>query len=588
MDRPGQRMTGPIRWFLPVGQAFPPDEACQAGKPGRQRLPIVNPIRDDAMPLGKPRLFWRLLAGSLILFATAWHVAYLAFDCPLDLAPDEAHYWDWSRHLDWSYYSKGPLVAYLIRAGTALTGSWSRQLTGTDMLAVRLPAVLCGGLLLVSLYCLTMQIYHREDLATAVVALALTLPVVTAGSTLMTIDAPFTCCWGWALVVGYQALGRGSAWAWPATGLLIGLGILAKYTMALWIPSAGLFLLTTPERRRLLLQPGFWVMAGIAAAGCLPIGWWNAQHDWVTLRHVSGQTGIQSQTTGIHWLGPVAYLGGQALLLVGFWLVAWLLAIIAHRPGKETTVGVRYLWWMSAPLFAVVLLVSLKSPVQPNWPVTAYLSGLVLTVGWLAAQLQPAPAGCRRWTAIGMSAGCCLGVLVTGFMHHSEWVHPLLLRLAGPPSADHPFPLRRLDPTCRLRGWRTLAAEVDRLRDRLRDEGVEPELAGSDWTLPGELAFYCQGHPTVYSFGVAMGDRHSQYDWWRPNPLADGDHFQGRTFIVVGEFNPILGEMFERVEPSSKVTHYRSGEPLGRWTVTVCRGFRGWPRYQQPEGADRF
>src|SRR5213082_3473029 len=108
---------------------------------------------------------WRLLAGLLILGSAGLRLAYLASNCPLDLAPDEAHYWDWSRHLDWSYYSKGPLVAYLIRAGCELAGPWSRQVTGTDMLAVRLPAILCGSLLLVSVYVLTVQVFGRPGLA---------------------------------------------------------------------------------------------------------------------------------------------------------------------------------------------------------------------------------------------------------------------------------------------------------------------------------------------------------------------------------------------------------------------------------------
>src|SRR3989442_7956392 len=102
---------------------------------------------------------YRLTAALLIVAAAVLRLLYLAHDCPLDLAPDEAHYWDWSRHLDWSYYSKGPLVAYLIRAGTALATTVSRQLTGSDMLAVRLPAVVCGTLLLVSLYVLTVQVF---------------------------------------------------------------------------------------------------------------------------------------------------------------------------------------------------------------------------------------------------------------------------------------------------------------------------------------------------------------------------------------------------------------------------------------------
>ena len=163
----------------------------------------------------------RLLALCLICGAGAAHLAYLAHDCPLDLAPDEAHYWDWSRHLDWSYYSKGPLIAYLIRGGCELAGPWAVAHTGNLALAVRLPAVLCGSLLLLSLYVLTLQVYRREALALAVVGMALTLPVISVGSSLMTIDAPYTCCWGWALVLGHRAIfrgstgpGRSSAWCW--------------------------------------------------------------------------------------------------------------------------------------------------------------------------------------------------------------------------------------------------------------------------------------------------------------------------------------------------------------------------------------
>src|SRR5262249_57070866 len=51
----------------------------------------------------------------------------------LDLSPDEAHYWEWSRRLDLSYYSKGPLIAYLI-AGLTLV-------FGTSAFAIRLGAV---------------------------------------------------------------------------------------------------------------------------------------------------------------------------------------------------------------------------------------------------------------------------------------------------------------------------------------------------------------------------------------------------------------------------------------------------------------
>src|SRR5262245_2205695 len=341
-----------------------------------------------------PRWRWRALACLLILGSAGLRLAYLAAACPLDLAPDEAHYWDWSRHPDWSYYSKGPLVAYLIRAGCALAGPLSRELTGTEALAVRLPAVLCGALLLAALYALTAQVSGREGPACAAVALALTLPVIAAGSTLMTIDAPYACCWGWALVLGPRAVFRGSGWAWPAAGLAVGLGVLAKYTMALWVPSLGLFLLTSAPHRRLLLRPGPWVLGAVAAACCLPILLWNAGHDWVSFRHITGLAGLGERGAGVRWLGPPTFVAVQFLLLLGVWFIVWARAMAAHRPWAEPRADLRYLWWMSAPMFAVFLLFGLKTGGgEPNWPVTAYVSGLVLSVVWLGRELRAA----RGW-----------------------------------------------------------------------------------------------------------------------------------------------------------------------------------------------
>src|SRR3954452_24807289 len=115
------------------------------------------PLRRSALATYLPAWLCPILAALLILTAALGHVFYLVNNPPLDLAPDEAHYWDWSRHLDWSYYSKGPLVAYLIAGSCRLFGAWSEAHTGDLMFAIRLPAVICGSGLLISLYLLTMQ-----------------------------------------------------------------------------------------------------------------------------------------------------------------------------------------------------------------------------------------------------------------------------------------------------------------------------------------------------------------------------------------------------------------------------------------------
>jgi hypothetical protein len=113
-------------------------------------------------------------------------------------------------------------------------------------------------------------------------------------------------------------------------------------------------------------------------------------------------------------------------------------------------------------------------------------------------------------------------------------------------------------------------------------------LATANWTLPGELAFYCEGQPTVYSLGLALGDRHSQYDLWRPNPVYDSEPFAGRTFVFVGEVTPDLREAFDWVETPGIVTYVECGQPIARWTVTVCRRFRGFPPQTDAQGKERF
>jgi hypothetical protein len=99
-------------------------------------------------------------------------------------------------------------------------------------------------------------------------------------------------------------------------------------------------------------------------------------------------------------------------------------------------------------------------------------------------------------------------------------------------------------------------------------------LAGANWTLPGELGVYCKGNPQAYSLGPVAGDRHSQYDFW-PNPFRDRRRFRGRTFVVVGDLTPELKEEFEFVWPTRYVSHYKRGQQVAVWPITVCTGFRG-------------
>jgi 4-amino-4-deoxy-L-arabinose transferase-like glycosyltransferase len=518
------------------------------------------------------------IAAALILLAAGLRVAFL-LNGPLDLAADEAHYWDWSRHPDWSYYSKGPLIAWVIGAAHALLGPLSEALTGNIAFAVRSPAVLFGSLLLVAMYTLAVQVARDHRLALALLAVLLTQPAISAGSTLMTIDSPYTCAWAWALVLTLHALRTDAGWAWVSAGAVVCLGVLAKYTMALFIPSLALYLLASRERRSLFLRPGPWLLVGVACLSAVPILVWNASHGWVTFQHLAtlGGFGAPTQVSdgGLKWLGPIQYLGGQAALMLGVWLVFWLCAVWTYRPGKDGDGGRQFLWWLSVPMFVFFLGFSLKKGGgEINWPVTTYLSGAVLSAIWLAEVVERGVAWQRKLATAGAVAGVAVGGLGVVLMHFSGYLYPVLGPFAGEPGPKEPFPMRRIDPTCRLRGWRELAAEVDRVMDELGDDVV---LAGSGWTMPGMLGVYCHKHPHVYCLGSAQGERLSQYDLW-PNPIDQREGFLGKTFVVVGSPDPVLRAAFDSVEERPPVRILVSGRPVASHGVWVCRGFRGIDR----------
>jgi len=514
-------------------------------------VPALQAERVCAAPSAFPR--WPM--PVLLVAVLFGNIAYIRWACPFDLAPDEAHYWDWSRNLDWCYYSKGPLVALLIRASCSLLGE--------SAFAVRLPAVLCGVALLAGMGRLAFQFGGSRRFAFLVVAAALTLPGISAASVLMTIDAPFLACWGWAAVCVRAALTRPqvSAPLWCAAGALVAAGLLAKLTMLFFPLGIAMLMLQQKQLRTRNVIP----FAPIAALGLLPTLIWNIRSDGVGLLHTLGHTGHQDEWPGL--LGPIAFLGGQFGLLLGVWFIAWLRAICTMRPTSHPEISL--LWWLSVPLFAVCTLASFGTVGQPNWPAAAHITGFVVAMIWIREHWES--RGIRRAIFVAVAVGIAGTVVV-------RWpgsVRPALADLAGKPTPERPAPVRQLDPTARLLGWSELAAEVDLVRKRVSDEtDEEPFVAGMTWTIPGELGFYCEGHPRVYTFGLGLADRFSQYDLWRPNPILDAQAYRGRTFVYVGEALP--AGSFDRMERVKRVTPTAGGVPVASWDIWICRGFRGF------------
>lgn len=497
-----------------------------------------------------------ILVLLILAAVAALRIWFLCSTTEFSLASDEAHYWDWSRHLDWCYYSKGPLVAWLIRASC---WAW-----GADVMpAVRLPAVICNFLTVFGIYLLVYRIFRSAMLGLVAVLAAHTLPFLHVGGLLMTIDAPYTCAWTWAVLVAHVILfsdaPRNMVW-WYLLGLIVAVGVLAKHNMALFVPSLGLFLLLSHEYRKELLRPGFWVMAfigGILGGG--PILWWNAQHHWVTFLHVGTQAAGQNELA-LRWIGPLEFVGTQAGIMMGFWFVLMLIGfaqVLRAYWSHSVQPQQMLLVCLALPMLLICLVFSFKVRIEPNWPVTAYITGLILA-GWMLWNRWHMKAW--RRVAVGFAI---IGLLLSILIHGADVLYPV---------HSYFFPdvsPRKWDATCRLKGWSTLAARVEEIR-KLQPNNSKIMLMGSNWSYTGALAFHLPDQPNVYCLGPVTGSRQSQYDFWRPNPLYDSD-FVGRDAIIVGDITPQVKEAFESLEPKQLVQARQHGLVVAEWYVTVAR-----------------
>ena len=140
-----------------------------------------------------------------------------------DLQFDEAHYWMWSQRLAPAYFSKGPGVAFAIRASTMIFGS--------NEFSVRFFSPLLGAGTSLLLFYLGRRMFNASAALGAVIGLNAT-PIFNLGAFLMTIDPLSLFFWVAAMFSFWCVVEKSPkfSWHWPLTGVLIGLGFLCKYT----------------------------------------------------------------------------------------------------------------------------------------------------------------------------------------------------------------------------------------------------------------------------------------------------------------------------------------------------------------------
>lgn len=153
----------------------------------------------------------------------------------LELIPDEAYYWEWGRHLSWSYYDHPPMTAWLI-SGATFFGK-------TAEVWVRLPAILLGLGLSGLSWLLGKKLFpESKDCSRYSVILVNLVLIFALGCIIITPDTPLVFFCTLTLYLIYEATFNGKTLYWYLSGLTLGLALLSKYTAVLLVPCFGIFL----------------------------------------------------------------------------------------------------------------------------------------------------------------------------------------------------------------------------------------------------------------------------------------------------------------------------------------------------------
>jgi lipid A galacturonosyltransferase RgtD len=319
-----------------------------------------------------------------IVLVTAWRVALLPFDSA-DLFVDDAQYWFWGQELAWGYYSKPPLIGWILRFSTSI---------GSDApFWIRLPLPLIHAGTAVVVAFLARALWGDRAGGVAGFAFA-TLPAVALASLVASTDTPMLFCFAVGLLAWrHLAVRRSAGWA-VVLGLAVGTGLLAKYAMV-YFPLCAVVAAALVPGARIAWRDAL-VATAVAAALIAPNLVWNATNQFATLHHTADNADWEGFSLDV--AGLLEFVAGQFAVSGPVIFAAYLAGLAALRDPAR-----RWLAAFSVPTLVVVSFQALMSGANANWAASAHLAGLVLAVAVLLPRPRLLAAGLAIHVAVTLA-----------------------------------------------------------------------------------------------------------------------------------------------------------------------------------------
>ncbi len=391
----------------------------------------------------------------------------------LNIGPDEAQYWWWSQSFEFGYFSKPPMIAWLIRATTSVFGDaeW----------AVRLGSPLVSAATSIMIFFVARALYDSRTALWAGVLWA-TLPVMMISAGIISTDVPLLFFWSAALF-GLVRLCKteGASLGWAAfTGAMIGLGMMSKYAMIYFPLALGLsFVLSTFARKAMKPLP-LLIMGGVAFVFFLPNILWNAANDFQTLSHTQSNANLKGDLYNLDELAE--FLISQAGIVgpILFVFLVWGLVRLKKKnvlAGDEKSRDMMLIAFLTPPLL-IISIQAFLSRANANWAMTAYPAVIILLTAWMLRARQ------MRWMKAAIGLHIVLAAIVFAVATNFTLADKLGLQ----------------NEVKRVRGWPAQAADI-----LSKSEGYDVLLV-DDRELMGNLLYYLRdSDKEIYALDVLGG-----------------------------------------------------------------------------------
>ena len=503
---------------------------------------------------------WQVGAMGVVVLAWVLRVIYGG---QVELLPEEAYYWNYSRHLDFGYLDHPPMVGWLIGAGTALFGD-------TEF-GVRIGALCCGVIAAIFTYRLTRNLFGEPSGLVAVVLMQ-TLPFFFLTGMLMTPDAPLMAAWAAALYFLERAVIAGRSEAWWRAGVCLGLGLLSKYTIGFLGLSTFVFMLLDSRARAGLRRWEPYVAALLAFAIFSPVIIWNAHHEWASFVFQTSRRLAESPRFALHKL-----IASAVVLLTPMGLAAAAVLLLRRAPeiaGPDQSVDTQRAWrFMQVSILiplAVFVAFSLRHEVKLDWTGAPWVTAVPVLAFGIVHSGPLRVTGLCNWIR-----GAWAPTLLVLLLIYGAGLYYLVLGIPGVGYSKH----AELIPV----GWREFGSQINGIEaaSAKTSGGNDPLIVGMDrYAIASELAFYAPDRAksvSETSSAHLFGQVGLMYERWFP---LGRQH--GRTLLLVAWDREDLAAArvtasVERLEPIKEGVLMRDNAVIRPYYYRLAYGYRGLP-----------